>query len=138
MNFAIYQSYVRKPSRFFAPSIPQRKFFKANTLISSKNTQRQSGLDKSYKFIFPSTPVGKLQDPLAEKPKVDIKPKTPSVLLKKVEIIFGNRISVKSAGRKIEASGEESTVTKRPSSSRGIQTGRKSFHRTTFYLRNTL
>ncbi|OMJ69716.1 hypothetical protein SteCoe_32479 [Stentor coeruleus] len=138
MNFAIYQSYVRKPSRFFAPSIPQRKLLKTNTLISQKNTQRQSNIDKSYKFLFPSTPLGNLQDQISEKPKVDIKPKTPSVLLKKVEIVFGNRISVKRVGRKIETSGEEITMAKRPNSSRGITTGRKSFQRTTFYPRNTL
>ncbi|OMJ65836.1 hypothetical protein SteCoe_37555 [Stentor coeruleus] len=138
MNFAIYQSYVRKPSRFFAPSIPQRKLFTSNTLISSKNTQRQSDSDKSYKFLFPSTPIGRFQDPLSEKPKVDIKPKTPSVLLKKVEIVFENRISVKSVGRKIETPLEEIIVSKRPSSSKGIPVRRKSFQRKTFYPRNTL
>jgi hypothetical protein len=138
MKFAIYQSYVKEPSRFFAPSSPHKKLGTARILASSRKSKIHKNFNSSGKFLFPSTPVNILQDKIIEKPSHEAKPRTLSVLLKKVEIVFDCGVSGRSTGKRCEVLWEDGLTTKRPFSSRGHSACRKTPRRNTFIPRFTL
>lgn len=138
MKFAIYQSYVKEPSRFFAPSSPHKKLGTARILASSRKSKIHRNLNSSGKFLFPNTPVNISQDKIIDEPRHESKPRTLSVLLKKVEIVFDSGVSGRSTGKRMEVLWEEGLATKRPFSSRGHSACRKASKRNTFIPRFTL
>ena len=85
MNYTIYQSYVKEPLKFFAPSNPPRR---SNTFgIQSKKAKKTQNFAAPAQFFM--LPPGQSQNHGFFREKVDsaiTKPET--IKLKKVEIVF--------------------------------------------------
>ena len=130
MNFAIYQSYVKEPLKFFAPSVSyRRKGRNSNTGPSSPRHARRLSMQAApLQLFFPNEPLMQTQEVFWQKPRTEGKTQRISEIhLKKIEIIFEESLCSKKNKKLEEGESESYYRVYRPNSSNPQESVRKNY-----------